>query len=55
MYNNEEINKLLNSLNETKFRGSFHLNENMINYCKEKGFLKIINSKEGIIYPPRHI
>ena len=49
MYNNEEINKLLNSLNETKFRGSFHLNENMINYCKEKGFLKIKSDAREII------
>lgn len=39
--NRESINKLLNNLSKTKFRGSFHLNQNMKNYVKEKGIVKI--------------
>lgn len=41
MRNQEEINKLLDSLSRSKFRGSFHLNNNMKKYCKEKGMNKI--------------
>lgn len=37
----EDINKLLDSLSKTKFRGSFHLNNKMILYVKEKGLDKI--------------
>lgn len=37
----ERINKLLESLAKTKFRGSFHLNSNMKLYVKEKGLEKI--------------
>lgn len=36
-----DINKLLDSLAKSKFRGSFHLNNNMKAYCKEKGLDKI--------------
>lgn len=41
MKNKENINKLLYSLSKTKFRGSFHLNNNMKNYVTEKGMDKI--------------
>ena len=37
----KEIKKLLTSLNKTKFRGSFHLNNKMKKYVKEKGIYKI--------------
>ncbi len=37
----EKINKLLNSLAKSNFRGSFHLNGKMKLYVKEKGFEKI--------------
>ncbi len=43
MKNKENINKLLYSLSKTKFRGSFHLNNNMKNYVTEKGMDKIEN------------
>ena len=35
------IDNLLNSLAKTKFRGSFHLNNNMKKYVNEKGIIKI--------------
>jgi len=35
------IENLLNSLSKTKFRGSFHLNNKMKDYVKEKGIDKI--------------
>lgn len=35
------IEGLLDSLNKSKFRGSFHLNRQMKNYVKEKGISKI--------------
>lgn len=41
MRSQEEIDKLLDSLSKSKFRGSFHLNQNMKNYCNEKGLEKI--------------
>ena len=34
---NDDINKLLDSLNRTKFRGSFHLNYKMKEYVRDKG------------------
>ena len=43
MKNKENINKLLYSLSKAKFRGSFHLNNNMKNYVTEKGMDKIEN------------
>ena len=33
----DEIDKLIDSLAKTKFRGSFHLNKKMKEYVKEKG------------------
>ena len=38
---NRNIESLLNSLSRSKFRGSFHLNQKMKDYVKEKGFDKI--------------
>lgn len=35
------IENLLDSLNKSEFRGSFHLNQQMKNYVKEKGISKI--------------
>lgn len=36
-----EIDNLIDSLSKTKFRGSFHLNNKMKEYVKEKGMDKI--------------
>lgn len=36
-----KIDFLLDSLSKTKFRGSFHLNNNMKKYVLDKGFDKI--------------
>ena len=36
-----KINRLLDSLSKTKFRGSFHLNKKMKDYVIEKGMGKI--------------
>lgn len=41
MKNVEDINKLLDSLSKTKFRGSFHLNQKMKDYVNNKGIDKI--------------
>lgn len=49
MKNQEEINKLINSLAKSKFRGSFHLNHNMIEYCKTKTLTKIEKDAYEII------
>ncbi len=38
---NNNIEKLLDSLSKSKFRGSFHLNKKMKEYVKEKGIEKI--------------
>ena len=46
---NNNINKLLNSLSKSKFRGSFHLNSKMKLYVKEKGINKIEEDAEKII------
>ena len=43
------IEKLLESLSKTKFRGSFHLNNKMKEYVKEKGIIKIENDAKEII------
>ena len=45
----ENINKLLDSLARTKFRGSFHLNAKMKDYVKEKGIDKILKDADDII------
>ena len=36
-----DIEKLLDSLSNSKFRNSFHLNNKMKEYVKEKGIKKI--------------
>ena len=36
-----DIDKLLDSLSKTKFRGSFYLNNKMKSYVKEKGIVTI--------------
>ncbi len=43
MTNKEIINKKLLELSKSKFRSSFHLKENMINYINNKGFNNIKN------------
>ena len=43
------IDKLLDSLNKTKFRGSFHLNNKMKEYVKEKGLEKIESDAYDLI------
>ena len=44
-----DIDKLLDSLAKTKFRGSFHLNSKMKDYVKEKGIDKIEKDAYEII------
>ena len=45
----DNIDKLLNSLSKSKFRGSFHLNNKMKEYVKDKGIDKIkVDTKEII-------
>ncbi len=44
-----EINKLLTSLNNTKFRGSFHLNKKMKEYVNTKGLNKIESDARELI------
>ena len=39
-YNMNDIEKLLDSLSNSKFRNSFHLNNKMKEYVKEKGIKK---------------
>ena len=39
----------IESLSNSKFRGSFHLNKNMIEYVNEKGMVKIQNDALEII------
>jgi len=43
------IDKLLDSLSKTKFRGHFHLNGNMKEYCYTKGLDKIKKDTYEII------
>ena len=43
MTNKEIINKKLLELSKSKFRSSFHLKKNMINYIDKKGFNNIKN------------
>ena len=45
----KNIDQLLSGLAKTKFRGSFHLNEKMKNYVKEKGIAKIESDTYEII------
>ena len=46
---NDNIEKLLESLSKSKFRGSFHLNSKMKNYVNEKGINKIQRDAKEII------
>ena len=41
MDNKNAINKMIESLSKSKFRGSFHLNKKMKDYVKEKGTVEI--------------
>ena len=43
------IEKLLDSLAKSKFRGSFHLNSKMKDYVKEKGIDKIKSDAYDLI------
>ena len=45
----DNIDKLLDSLSKSKFRGSFHLNNKMKEYVKEKGIDKIESDTLDII------
>ena len=45
----KEIEELLKSLNNTKFRGSFHLNNKMFAYVQDKGFDKIKSDAYDLI------
>lgn len=49
MEKNEIINNKIISLSKSKFRSSFHLNKKMINYCRDKGYKKIVNDAYEII------
>ena len=45
----EDIEKLLESLSKSKFRGSFHLNNIMKEYVRENGLLKIEKDAKEIV------
>ena len=45
----KDIDRLLDSLNKTKFRGRFHLNDKMKNYVKDKGLDKIKSDAYDLI------
>ena len=45
----DSIDKLLNSLSKSKFRGSFHLNKKMIDYVNDKGIDKIEKDTKDIV------
>ena len=45
----DNINKLLDSLSKSKFRGSFHLNKKMRDYVMEKSIDKIARDAYDII------
>ena len=49
MIDDNKIEKLLDSLSNTKFRGSFHLNKKMKDYVLEKGMDKIRNDAYELI------
>ena len=44
-----DIEKLLDSLSNSKFRNSFHLNNKMKEYVKEKGITKIESDARDLI------
>ena len=45
----DSIDRLLDSLSKSKFRGTFHLNKKMIDYVNEKGLDKIEQDTIDII------
>ena len=49
MISYSNIDKLLISLNNSKFRGSFHLNDKMKSFVKEKGMDKVRSDAYDII------
>lgn len=49
MEKNEIINNKISSLSKSKFRSSFHLNKEMITYCRDKGYKKIVSDAYDII------
>ena len=49
MTNKEIINKKLLELSKSRFRSSFHLKDNMIDYINEKGFNNIKNHAYNFI------
>ena len=46
---NNNIDKLLDSLAKSKFRGSFHLNKKMKDYALDKGYIKIKSDAKDLI------
>lgn len=46
---NNNIDKLLDSLAKSKFRGSFHLNKKMKDYTLDKGYIKIKSDARDLI------
>ena len=46
---NKNIDSLLDSLSKSKFRGSFHLNQKMKKFVKEKGYDKIKSDARDLI------
>lgn len=49
MTKEEIIQKKLDSLKKSKFRSSFHLNQKMMNYLKEKGYKKMVQDAYEMI------
>ena len=49
MFKCSDINRLLDSLSNSKFRGSFHLNNKMMDYVLDKGLDKISNDAYEIL------
>lgn len=49
MEKNKLIDVKLDSLSKSKFRSSFHLNNKMIDYCRTKGYKKIVSDAYDII------
>lgn len=45
----KKIEELLINLNKSKFRGSFHLNNKMLAYVKDKGLTKIESDARDLI------
>lgn len=49
MEKNDIIYIILYRLSKSKFRSSFHLNKKMIDYCRNKGYKKIVSDAYDII------